>query len=320
MPRLSVIFESLDGGASLRKAIRHLRTLEWAEQIEIVVAIGEDATLALDPAPGFAGFLVVRAPVSEDIGKARAAGVRAASAPFIVFGEDHSFPTEGWVQGLLEPMETGASAVGPQILVANPGTSISWSDAILCYGSFLQPVHQKAAGHVPWHNSAYRRESLMGFGDRLDFLLLADSLIQTALAEKGHRFVMTPEAATNHCNHSLLEPHWKALYWGNRLYGATRAIREEWPAARRILYAAAGPAIFGVRAWRALRICFSLRDQQLRYATLLPLLLAGSLVAATGEVWGYLFGLGPNTNRRRSYYELTRVDHILPSEVSLLRD
>jgi len=320
MPSLSVILLSLDGGASLKKVVRHLNTHQWADQIEIVVAITEEAPLVLDQPQGFAGIRVVRVPVRDDFGKARAAAIRAASAPFVVLAEDHSFPIEGWAQALLAPLEAGAPAVGPQILVANPGTSISWSDAILCYGDYLQPMCQNATEHIPWHNSAYRREILLAFGDRLDFLLQADSLIQAALADQGHRFVMTPYAATNHCNHSLLQPHWKALYWGNRLYGATRAIREEWPAVRRLFYAAAWPAIVGFRAWRAVRICFALRDDQIRYRTLLPLLLAGAIVAAIGEVWGYLFGLGRNTLRRRSYYELTRAIHVLPSEVSLLKD
>lgn len=320
MPRLSVIFLSLDGGASLKKVLRHLSTHQWAGQIEIVVAITEEASIALDQSPAFAGFRVVRASVSEDIGKARAAAIRAASAPFVALGEDHSFPVEGWAQALLAPLEAGAPAVGPQILVANPASSVSWSDAILCYGDYLQPSDRNATKHLPWHNSAYRREILLAFGDRLDFLLEADSLIQAALADQGHRFTMTPHAATDHCNHSLLRPQLKALYWGNRLYGATRAIGEEWPTVRRLSYAAAWPAITALRAWRAVRTCLALRDHRIRYGTLLPLLLAGSMVAAAGEVWGYLFGLGRNTLRWRSYYELTRVIHVLPSEVSLLKD
>jgi Glycosyl transferase family 2 len=320
MPRLSVILLSLDGGRSLKKVVRHLSALQGADQIEIVVGITEEEPLVLDQPRGFAGFRVVRAPVLDDIGKARAVAIRAASAPFVALAEDHSFPLEGWVQALLAPLEAGAPAVGPQILVANPGTSISWSDAILCYGDYLRPMRENAAVHLPWHNSAYNREVLLAFGDRLDFLMQADSLIQAAMADQGHRFVMTPHAATNHCNHSLLPPHWKGLYWGNRLYGATRATREKWTAVRRISYAAAWPAIILLRAWRAARICFALNDEQIRYRTLLPLLFAGAIVAAAGEVWGYLFGLGHNTLRRRSHYELNRAIYVIPSEVSLLKD
>lgn len=320
MPRLSVIFLSLDGGTSLKKVLRHLSTHRLADQLEIVVAINEESPLALDAPLEFSGFRVVRAPVSDDIGKARAAAIRAATAPFIVLGEDHSFPVEGWTEALLAQLEAGAVAAGPMILVANPATSTSWSDAILCYGDYLRPSHQSAATHVPWHNSAYRRDVLLALGDRLDFLLEADSLIQTELVEQGHRFSITPDAATHHCNHSLLGRQLIALYWGNRLYGATRATREKWPFRHRMFYAAAWPAIASLRLWRALRVCFSLRDRRIRYATLLPLLFIGAMVAATGEVWGYLFGLGRKTLRERSFCELKRVIHVLPSEVSLLKD
>ena len=320
MPRLSVILLSLDGGVSVRKVVRHLSTHRQAGELEIVLAITEDATLELDPPQAFAGFRVVRAPVLEDMGKARATAIRAASAPFIALAEDHSFPVEGWAQALLVPLESGAPAVGPHIRVANPATSISWADAILCYGAYLRPSRQAATTHLPWHNSAYRRDVLLAFGDRLDFLLQADSLLQAALVEQGHRLAMSAEAVTEHCNYSLLRPHWVALFVGNRLYGATRAMREDWPALRRLVYAAAWPAIVALRTGRAVRTGFGLRGQRLRYHTLLPLLLAGAIVAAGGEAWGYLFGLGAATLRIRSYCELNRAMHVRPSEVALLKD
>src|SRR5581483_7629044 len=139
MPRLSVILLSLDGGASLKRVVRQLSTDELAHELEIVVTVAEHAPVVLEPPDRFAGFRIVRAAVAEHIGRARAEAIRAASAPYIVFGEDHSFPETGWAQALLAELEAGAPAVGPRIKVANPATSISWCDAILCYGRYLQP-------------------------------------------------------------------------------------------------------------------------------------------------------------------------------------
>ena len=319
LPRLSVTFLSLDGGASLRKVVRHLSTHRDAGQIEIVVGITEDAPLALEPPQGFAGFRVMRAPVLEDFGRARAEAIRKTSAPFVVFGEDHSFPVEGWAPALLALLESGAAAVGPHIRVANPATSVSWTDGLLCYGAYLRPRQQDAVKHVPWHNSAYRRDVLLALGDRLALLLRSDTALQVELARQGHRFAMTPLAATAHCNYSLLVPHWVGLYWGNRLYGATRATSEGWPLLRRLAQGAAWPAIVGLRAWRAVRNCLALHDERIRYVSVLPLLLVGSVVAATGEISGYWFGLGSNALRRRTYAELNRARYVTASEVDLLK-
>ncbi|MBZ5603604.1 MAG: hypothetical protein LAO79_14990, partial [Acidobacteriia bacterium] len=113
-PRLSVILLSLNGGVSVKKVIRRLSTLVCADQMEIVLGIG-DMPLAIEPPTCFAGFRVVHTAVSEDIGKARAAAIRAAAAPIVVLGEDHSFPTEGWAQALLAEFESGVAGVGPRI-------------------------------------------------------------------------------------------------------------------------------------------------------------------------------------------------------------
>src|SRR5581483_2700104 len=153
-----------------------------------------------------------------------------------------------------------------------------------------------------WHNSAYRRDLLVAMGEQLDFLLTADTLIQATLLEQGHRLTMAPAAATRHCNASLPMPHWVALFWGNRLFGATRAIREKWSVPRRLMYALAFPAIAILRFRRGLKICFAVRGRKPPYVRLLPALLASSCVAAAGEAVGYIFGLG-GTLRRRSYYE-----------------
>ncbi|MBZ5604542.1 MAG: hypothetical protein LAO79_19750, partial [Acidobacteriia bacterium] len=196
----------------------------------------------------------------------------------------------------------------------------SWCDAILCYGSFLQPAGARPATHIPWHNSAYRREILLSFGDRLDFLLQADSALQSALARQGYRFSMAAQASTEHWNSSVLRHQLIALFWGNRLYAANRATLDNWGFPRRLLYAISWPAIAALRLWRACRICFSLGDRRLRYSTLLPVLAAGACVAAAGEACGHLFGLGPHTLRRRCHYELNRTLHVTPSEVAMLAE
>lgn len=315
-----MILLSADGGASLKAVLRRLSTLGSAGELEIVAAIPPGQSLVIDPSPCFAGFRVVHAPLTEDIGKGRGAAIRAATAPFVVLGEDHSFPAEGWPQALLVALENGAAGAGPQMRVANPETSISWSEVILCYGAYLQPQRLDHAASVPWHNSAFRRDALLELGDRLDFLLQADSALMAALASRGHRFALTPDAATEHCNTSQLWPCWFGLFWGNRLYGANRATSENWPLLRRLFYALCWPAIVALRFGRGVRVCCSLHDRRVRLSGVVPLLVGGSMVAASGEAWGYLAGLGRRTLRRRAHYELNRVRYVRASEMILFEE
>ena len=52
--------------------------------------------------------------------EARAAGVRAASAPIVFIGETHSYPQPGWAEALLTAFEGPWAAVVPAIGNANP--------------------------------------------------------------------------------------------------------------------------------------------------------------------------------------------------------
>lgn len=71
--------------------------------------------------------------------RARASGIRAASAPIVVLTEDHSFPEPGWAEALIRAHQQPWAVVGPVILNANPGSRVSWANLIIEYNEWLAP-------------------------------------------------------------------------------------------------------------------------------------------------------------------------------------
>lgn len=315
--RLSVILLSLDGGWNLRKALRHLADDRMAAAMEVLLAVPSGQALRIPLPDRFGAFRVVESEDFSSLGRARAAAVRAASTPAVFFTEDHSFPGPDWTEPLLARVGEGFADAGPEVRNANPRTRVSWADAMICYGDYFEPTRSGAARGIAWHNSAYRRDVLLELGDQLPLLLEADSALQQAILARGQRLALEPSAFTLHCNISRPSSHVLALFWGNRLYGLTRALAERWTLPRRLLYAAAWPLIAAMQFKRAAGHCLRLRRSAVPRLPVLAILILSALAAATGEVAGYLLGAG-QTLTRRLHIELNRKPHLVPGDHAVI--
>ncbi|MFN2433451.1 MAG: hypothetical protein ABR599_11675 [Gemmatimonadota bacterium] len=126
------------------------------------------------------GNIAALPPARQRGGRDRRA--RAASAPVVAFGEDHSFPEPGWAEALLQAHRGPWAAVGPSIVNANPATAVSWATLLTSFGRWLELDASGPADAIAWHNSAYKREVLLGLGDELEPLLEVEGLLQAELA------------------------------------------------------------------------------------------------------------------------------------------
>ena len=93
--------------------------------------------------------------------------MREASAPIVVFTEDHCFPEPEWAAALLARHAEPWAAVGPVLRNANPETTVSWADLLIAYGPWLAPGVAGPKDHLPGHNSSYKTSVLREYGDRL---------------------------------------------------------------------------------------------------------------------------------------------------------
>jgi hypothetical protein len=292
MPRMSAVVLVPDEYQGVRRLVDHLHAQTRRSDLEIVlVAPAGTPGLQDDPRLGdFAGVRVVPYPVLESPAGARAAGIRAASSPVVVMTEDHSLPEPDWAEALMEAHRGEWAVAGPAVRNGNPRSPVSWANFLIEYSEWLDPHPGGELRHLPGHNSAYKRDLLLEYGDRLEWWLDTESLLHWDLRARGHRLLLVPGARTRHFNFSQLGPALALRFRFGRLFGGMR--RVPWGLPRRLFYAAASPLIPLVRAARILRELG--RPGRFRPGDLLrlPWLLLLLGVDAAGEMTGYLAGQG----------------------------
>lgn len=283
-PQLSVIVITRDNHQTIRKTLAHLRAQTARDQLELVIVAPFEEPVAGD----FRWVRFVSFPDLTSTAAARAAGVRAATAPVVAFAEEHSFPHTAWAAALIAAHRQPCAGVGPAICNANPGTLTSWANLIIDYAPWLDPVPGGPVEHIPGHNSSYKRAVLLAYGDRLEAMLDAESVLHWDLRARGQRFLIEPAAKTAHLNFSKIGPSFPLRFNCGRLFAAARC--RQWSLAKRALYVVASPLIPVVRLAKLVRE-MTIHGRRLPWRVL-PLLVAGLVVDGCGELVGYLCGAG----------------------------
>jgi hypothetical protein len=293
-PELSVAVITMDTFASVRQLMRYLEAQTARSRIEIVLVCPAQETLALEPADieGFAGFKVVAIGAFQALHAPRVAAVRHASAPVIAFTEDHCFPAADWAEALIEAHRGPWAAVGPVVGLANPQRRIAWASYFMQYGDWVFSAADSGgeARDVAGHNSSYKRDVLLAYGEDLDRIMVFESVLHEDLRQRGHRLYVDPRARAYHVFITRPWPFVREHYYIGRLLASTRRVR--WPWHRRLLYLGGSPLIPFVRLYRILGMVRRHGWQGELLPGMLPSLLTGLVSSALGECLGYAFGLG----------------------------
>jgi GT2 family glycosyltransferase len=312
---MSVVIATPDRYDTIRETIHSLRAQTVRAQIEIVIVAPSVAQLALDESElgAFRSVRVVESGAIRSVGAANAAGVRRATAPVVALAEDHAFPDPGWAAALIARHREPWAAVGPLLRNANPDTPISWADFLVAYAPWVNSTPAGAVDHLPGHNSSYKRDILLAYGDALESMLEAETVLHWDLRAKGFGLYLEPAATLFHTNFALAAPWRASLFHCGRLFAATRAETSHWSALRRLLYAGAAPLIPLVRLWRILPALRRLRRHERLPSGVFPTLLLGLVLDGAGQLLGYLLGAG-TARQRVSHLEYHRDDHITASD------
>lgn len=312
---LSVVLVAGSGPSGITRTMRHLRAQTARRRMEVLI-VAESAAgfdLAALGAGEFAACRIVEVGPITERGAAAARGMLAATSPIVGLIEDHSYPEPEWAEALLRAHAGAWTGVGPAVGNANPESAASWVNYILGYGGFAPPVEAGQRDLLPWHNSAYKRDVITPFGDRLGPLLEWEGALQAELLSRGHTLYLEPAARTHHSNVSGVWSTVGLNLQRGRILGAQRAERERWPAWRRLLQAAAFPLFpllqlrYLMPAMRRMPLPPALRPRV--YLGLVATL--GVLAAA--EAWGLLTGEGDAVARMEDY-ELHRTRHLSRGE------
>ncbi len=292
LPALSAILITPDSFESIRKVVRHLTKQEVCNQIELILVAPSRERLNLNPddVTAFHSFQVVEVGVLDATPKGRAAGVRAAKAPVVVFVEDHVFPCHGWATALIEAHRQPWAAVGPTLKNANPQTITSWVNFLIEYSEWFNIPTARPVSHLPGHNCSYKREVLLDYGDQLERFLDAESILHWDLHRRGFQLYLEPKAQILHLNFAVVGASLPLRFYGGRLFAAART--KTMSPLHRGLYFVLSPLIPLVRF---LKICRFLKDSgnlnqfSIRVFPAMAMLL---WVDGFGEMIGYGFGPG----------------------------
>jgi hypothetical protein len=267
-----------------------------AQQCAGLETILIDLSPALPPLRVPAGLTVqkVQDPALRRLGAARIRAVHIARAPYIAYLEDHCTPQAGWAEALLQAFAAGPwAAVGYAFVNANPATWVSRSCMTADYGLWAAPHPDVEKQLLPGNNVAYRREILLGYGERLGSLLSPDFVMHERLRLDGHRLFLAGSAVAAHENPTNLRFLLQANHAYCRILAHQRASSRSWGLGRRWFYALSvllgAPAI---KLFRTLRACSGSPARLGRFATALPAILPTYLWSAVGEAIGYACGPG----------------------------
>ncbi len=268
------------------------------QKLEIVL-VCPDARL-LNPDLGelqhFAGTNVVEMGKIPSTSPARAAGIRAAKGPIVVLTEEHCLPDPDWAEALIRAhRDCGWDGVGPAVLNGNPHSVTSWSNFLLEYNEWLYPHPGGQVRHLPGHNSAFKRDLLIHYGDQLDLMLESETVLHWEMTRKGLKLAIEPSARTRHLNYSLFFASIILRYRIGKVFGGLRG--NAWSPALRMLYAIGSPLIPFVRLRRILAQMLKPGRPRTLIPKVLPSLTLFLLCDGLGQMAGYIFGMGDTASK-----------------------
>jgi hypothetical protein len=311
-PLLTAIVVTPDSYDTVRTTIRHLRAQSLRDRMEVVLVAPSRAALAADEAVlrAFHSFRIVELGEVRSEAAGYAAGTRHASAPVVVFTEDHCYPAAGWAEALERAHRGPWAAVGPVVANASGDGVVAWADFLLGYGPWLDPTPAGPVDYLPGHNSSYKRDALLAYEPDLEAWLDAESILHWDLRARGHGLYLEPAARVHHFNYSRVSAWLPATFLSARTFAGCRARR--WTLGRRLAFALASPLVPPVRLRRCLRD-FRRSPRRPSVLRVAPAVALSLVVSAAGEVVGVLFGPG-DAPIRVSRYEFHRDRHVTDAD------
>jgi glycosyltransferase involved in cell wall biosynthesis len=245
---------------------------------------------------------VIRMPANTTYSVARLRAIREARAPIVAFLEEHCRVRAGWAAAILRAHEGPYAAVGAEVHNGNPESRLSRIIALMNYNLFLPPAVRREMALLPGHNSSFKRDVLLSYGDELETLLRVEVCLYQRMHADGHRMLLEPDAKFEHINETRLGSIARGYFLWHRCYGPIRARMFHWSLARRWLYILATPAIPIYYLLRLTLVLARTRPALIAQTWLAaPQIYFAQLASAAGQAWGLLFGMSDAEVRFTSY-------------------
>lgn len=285
-PQLSVVVASVNGSPYLDRCLEALA--RTAPDAEVVVADWTDEPTRARVARDWPSVRLLSFDEPMSVPELRAAGIAAATAPYIALIEDHCIVREGWADGLLAWHAEGKQVVGGPIANA-VARRIRDRAAFYCeYNGFLLPVETGAVPDLPGMNVSYDRAAIEAMQDLLDEGRW-ETMLHPRLRERGFEFWIDPALVIDHAkDFGFLEFSSQRYHYARSYAGDRRPSL----GAKRFVYAAGSVVLPLVLLRRIVRNVRASGEDQRRFTSSVPLIGFYLAVWAVGESIGYLFGGG----------------------------
>ena len=292
-PELSVVVASVNGmpylGACLEALERH------SPQAEVIVADWTDEPTRRTVAERFPSVKLLSFDEPMTVPELRAAGIFAATAPYVAVIEDHCNVTSGWSARIAAAHGKGLAVVGGPVRNVKTQRVRDWA-AFLCeYSNYLEPAPSGPVKDLPGMNVSYDRSALRAIDD-----LLREghweSWLHPRLLERGFELYCLPDAPIEHAKDFDFVEFASQRYHYARSFAGTR---NRQLGTRRALYALGTPLLVPLTVWRVGRNVARRRRFMGAFLRSLPLILTYATVWAAGETVGYTLGGGRSLLRVR---------------------
>ena len=158
----------------------------------LVSLSGEPLAVEAEDLQVFASRLIVVPETPLTLAEGRAAGVRAAGAPFVHIGETHAFPRPDWAAALIASLGGEWAAVVSGLGNANPRSVISWSNLIVDYGPWLDAPPGRRDHARPALQHRLRARFALAALARGDDVFSPSFDVSALLRSEGHRICSSP--------------------------------------------------------------------------------------------------------------------------------
>jgi glycosyltransferase involved in cell wall biosynthesis len=290
---LSIVVASVNGLPYLAECLDSLA--EHAPGAEVVVADWtNDETRAL-VRRSWPNVTLLSFDEPTSVPELRAAGIAAATAPFVAVIEDHCRITPAWADAILDAHRAGHHVVGGSVRNVKTGRIRDWAPFFCEYSAFMDPSPTGAVDDLTGMNVSYDRQALAEIAD-----LLAEgrweSDLHPRLRARGHEFWAAPGAVIEHAKDFGFVEFASQRYHYSRSFAG---MRNPVLGIRRALYALATPILVPILALRIVRNVRERPAYAPAFRRAAPLVLVYTTIWAAGELVGYLFGGGRSILRVR---------------------
>lgn len=294
-PLLSVLINAGKHREHGEMLLASLLAQDIVDQMEIIVFDSVEA--GVPPLPGHDHPAVHYSRIDPEtlFPAALARAIHQARAPIVALMEEHCIALPGWAAAMVEAHREPWGAVCGAVFNGNPGLGISDAEFLACrIIPWQAPAERAEQEMLDGHNSSYRREVLLAYGEEaLTMMLASEAILLMRLRADGHRLLLEPKARYIHRNEASIKTLPRSLYYWHRSFGDSRAKVFGWSFPQRLKQVGVALLTPPYQCLRTLQYIREKRPDQLRtFWRNLPVVLLLGYSCTTGQIAGLLFGKG----------------------------